>query len=486
MSVALFDIPWGGVLILLPLGGGIICFLWPGWARITGVFTVFTSACVTAGLGSHLLAHGVHRHAVGGWGAPLGIDLYVDGLSLLMISVTSLVGLGVSIYSTGYFKQLQSTQFWPLWLLLLATLNALFLSADIFNLYVTLEMMGLAAVAMTALPGGRDALSGAMRYLLATLTGSLAYLLGVALLYHHFGSLDITILASRVEPSSTLWAALGLMVTGLLLKTALFPLHFWLPPAHASAPAPVSALLSALVVKGSLYILVRLLLTVFAPVSGGAEGILGILGAAAILWGSLQALRQSRLKLLVAYSTVAQIGYIFLALPLTTAANITAWSAVIYLVFSHALAKSAMFLVAGNLIHFGGHDRIADLDRVVQRLPLTISAFALAGVSIIGLPPSGGFIGKWLLLEAAFGQDRWSIVVIIIAGGLLASGYIFKVLGYAFTSAPISHGSNTVPRRMEWTAFFLAVGAILLGFLEPVIMSAVNIGEPFRIGEIRL
>ncbi len=485
MSVTPSEFPWGSLLILLPLGGGIVCFLWSGWARILGVFTVASSAIVTIGFGYQILTYGVHRHAVGGWGAPLGIELYADGLSLLMLTITSLVGLGVSIYSTGYFKLPQSILFWPFWLLLLATLNALFLSADIFNLYVTLEMMGLAAVSMTAMPGSRDALRGAMRYLLATLTGSLAYLLGVALLYHHFGSLDIAILASRVIPSPTLWAALGLMVAGLLLKTALFPLHFWLPPAHSSAPAPVSALLSALVVKGSLYILLRLLLTVFAPISGGIGGILGFLGGAAILWGSLQALRQKRLKMLVAYSTVAQIGYIFLALSLAIAANIAAWSAALYLVFSHALAKAAMFLVAGNLIHFGGHDRIADLDRVVQRLPLSISAFALAGVSIIGLPPSGGFIGKWLLLEALFGQGKWGFVIIIIAGGLLASGYIFKVLGYGFTGATITQGYNAIPKRMEWVAFLLATGAILLGFLEPAVMSAVNVGEPFLINGVR-
>lgn len=484
MSTPIADIPWGVVLILLPLAGGMICFLWSEMAKIIGLVTAFTVAASVTGLGYQILTHGVYRHAVGGWGAPLGIDLYADGLSLLMLSATALVGLGVSVYSTGYFKGLRSGRFWPLWLILLAALNALFLAADIFNLYVTLELMGLAAVSLTALPGGRDALGGAMRYLLATLLGSLAYLFGVALLYHNYGSVDIATLGARVESSPAVMAALGLMGAGLLLKTALFPLHFWLPPAHASAPAPVSALLSALVVKGSLYILMRLLLTVFGPVDVGVEGLLGLLGAAAILWGSLQALRQVRLKLLVAYSTVAQIGYIFLAFPVVATAGITAWSAAVYLVFSHALAKSAMFLAAGNLLHFGGHDRIADLNRVVQRLPLTMSAFALAGVSIIGLPPSGGFIGKWLLLESALGQGRWDLAAVIILGGLLAAGYVFKVLGYAFTEASVTHESGVVPVTMEWAALFLAGGAILLGFLEPSVMSLVGIGDPFGIGEV--
>ena len=485
MGALLTGTHWGGFLILLPLAGGMLCFLWPGTARRVGLVTAFAVTLSVTGLGCQILDDGVYRHAVGGWGAPLGIDLHADGLSLLMLAATALVGLGISVYSAGYFQGEDSTRFWPLWLFLLAALNALFLSADVFNMYVTLELMGLAAVALAALPGGRDALSGAMRYLLATLLGSLAYLFGVALLYHLFGSVDIAILAVRVEPSPAVWAALGLMGGGLLLKTALFPLHFWLPPAHASAPAPVSALLSALVVKASFYILLRLWLTIFGPLGGGVDTLLGLLGAAAVLWGSLQALLQTRLKLMVAYSTVAQIGYLFLAFPLAAAAGVAAWSSVAYLALSHALAKAAMFLAAGNLLHFGGHDRIADLDRVVQRLPLTTGAFALAGVSIMGLPPSGGFIGKWLLLKAALVQGRWDLAAVMILGGLLAAGYVFKALGHAFTQAIVTHEPKAVPASMEWTALLLAFGAILLGFLAPSVLSLVGIGDPFGVMEVR-
>ncbi len=486
MGAVLLNIPWGVVLILLPLAGGMACFLWPAGAKSVGLVTVSAITLSVAGLAWQMIENGVYRHAVGGWGAPLGIDLYADGLSLLMLAITAFVGLAVSVYSTAYFEQPLSARFWPLWLLLLAALNALFLSADIFNLYVTLELMGLAAVALTALSGGRDALSGAMRYLLAALLGSLAYLFGVALMYHGFGSVDIAILAQRVEALPVTWAALGLMSAGLVLKTALFPFHFWLPPAHASAPAPVSAALSALVVKGSFYILLRLWLEIFSPL--GVEGVailLGLLGTAAVLWGSLQALRQTRLKLLIAYSTVAQIGYLFLAFSLAAGGSVMAWSAAAYLALSHALAKAAMFLVAGNLLRFGGHDRVVDLDRVVQRLPFTVAAFALAGVSIMGLPPSGGFIGKWLLLESALAQGRWDLVVVMMLGGLLAAGYVFKVLGYAFTQANTPHESRAVPASMEWAALLLAIAAILLGFLASPLLSLVGIGNPFGAGEVR-
>ncbi len=485
MDVLFSETPWGPVLILLPLAGGIACFLFPASAKTMGLLTVALVGLVVVGLGWQLLEYGVYHHAVGGWGAPLGIDLAADGLSLLMLAMTALVGFGVSLYATGYFRPADSVRFWPLWLLLLGALNALFLSGDLFNLYVTLELVGLAAVALTALQGGRDALTGAMRYLLATLLGSLLYLLGVALLYHGYGTVDIALLSERVAPSPVAWAALGLMSAGLILKTALFPLHFWLPPAHASAPAPVSAVLSALVVKASFYILLRLWLAIFSDISGGVAGLFGLLGAGAVLWGSWQALRQTQVKLLVAYSTVAQIGYLFLAYPLASGMGVTAWSAMAYLAFSHALAKAAMFLAAGNMRQFGGHDRIADLDRVVQRLPLTVGAFALAGVSIMGLPPSGGFNGKWLLLQAALTQGRWEIVGVILLGGLLAAGYVFKVLGNAFTQAPKTHEPISVPARMQWAAMLLAAGAILVGFLASPFLALMGVGDPFSVGGLR-
>ncbi len=480
MSAA--DVPWSSLLIVIPLAGGMVCFLAPRIAKLLGVTTALLVGASVVGLGRQILMNGPERHLVGGWGAPLGIELYADGLTLLMLAAAALVAVGVSIYGASYFKEEQAKLFWPIWLFLLGALNALFLAADVFNLYVTLELMGLAAVALTALEGGRDAISGAMRYMLATLLGSLLYLLGIGLLYHGFGSVDIATLAERVEASPSTWAAIGLISAGLMIKAALFPLHFWLPPAHASASAPVSALLSALVVKAPFYILLRLWLEVFSPLDPGIDELLGLLGAAAVVWGGLQALRQTKLKLLIAYSTVAQIGYLFMAFPIAAAAGVNAWFGAVYLVLSHALAKSAMFLAAGNLIHFGKHDRIAYLDRVVQRLPVSAGAFALAAVSIMGLPPTGGFVGKWLMLESAFDQEQWHYIVVIILGTLLAAGYVFKVLGHAFTPARTPHKPRDVPAALEWTALTLAVLTFVLGFLAPSVDTLVGVGNLFGLG----
>ncbi len=474
------DPPWPALLILLPLAAGMFAFLSPRRASLIGIVTAIIITLAVVGFGWQLQAEGVYRHAVGGWGAPLGIDLYGDGLTLLMLAVTAMVGVAVSLYAPGYFNREQACWFWPLWLLLWAALNALFLSSDLFNLYITLELMGMAAVALVALTGGRDALNGAMRYLLATLLGSLAYLFGVVLLYHGYGTVDIALLAERIDNQPVAWAALGLMGAGLLLKTALFPLHFWLPAAHASAPTPVSALLSALVVKASFYIFLRLWFALFAPLGGEVAWLLGLLGALAIVWGSWQALRQTRLKLLVAYSTVAQLGYLFIAFPLAAAAGVMLWHGVVYLLISHALAKAAMFMAAGNLLRFGGHDRIVDLNQAVQQLPLSTAAFALAGVSIMGLPPSGGFIGKWLLLEAALQQGQWLLAAVMVLGGLLAAAYIFRVLGYAFTPSGTAHQSRPISTGMEWAPLLLAGASIVLGFLAPALFSLLDIGSPFE------
>lgn len=474
--LALQNTPWSVILIVLPLIGAMLCFLWPRNAKTLGLIISSSLLISVAGLAYQLITLGAQRYAVGGWRAPLGIDLYADGLSLLMLAITAFVGLAISIYSSAYFNQKKSLSFWPLWMFLWAALNALFLSGDIFNLYVTLELLGLSAVALVALAGGANALSGAMRYLLVSLLGSLSFLLGVALLYHSFGTVDIALLAERMEASPAVWAAMGLMIAGLLIKTALFPLHFWLPPAHSSAPAPVSALLSALVIKASFYILLRLWLEVFPQDNGALAQLLGMLGAVAILWGGSQALRQTRLKLQVAYSTVAQIGYLFLAFPL---ASIIGWKAALYMLISHAIAKTAMFMAAGNILFYGGHDRIADLDRIAQRLPLSLAAFGLAGVSLMGLPPSGGFIGKWLLLEAAIVSGQWWWGISLIIGGLLTGTYVFKVIGYAFTQSDLPHEPRIVPKRMEWIALFVALLAIVLGFVAPWLLALMEIGSPF-------
>jgi len=476
---------WMLASVFVPLAGALLGFLLPRLAAAMGLVTAVLTAAATLALTLDVMAGGPARTLLGGWAAPLGILWRADGLSVALMAMTATVGVMVSLYAAAYFRAAAHERvfFWPLWLLLWASLNALFLSADLFNLYITLELLGFAAVSLTALGGGAAALTGAIRYLLVSVLGSLSYLLGVALLYHACGTVDIALAAACIAdaPRPAMQAATGAMIAGLLLKTALFPFHFWLPPAHGSAPAPVSAVLSALVVKASFYLVLRLWLDLLGGGAGAGGGrwlaeLLGVLGTGAVIWGSVLALRQERLKLLLAYSTVAQIGYLFMAFPLAVAGSAVAWTGALYLALAHGLAKAAMFMSAGSLLRFGGHDRIAELDSAVHRLPLTLTAFALAGVSIMGLPPSGGFIGKWLLLEEAFRQGRFGLAAAMLLGGALAAAYVFKVVGHAFTPAERERRVRAIPKAMEWSALLLAVAAIVLGLTLPLISPLLQVG----------
>lgn len=477
-------------LIFLPLVAGIITFLLPQSGRTIGLLIAVMMWIPTTGLALQIMHHGIQQYALGGWQVPLGIHLRADGLSFFMLLTVTMVGFFVSIYSYGYFsnhacsikaKSHQYTYFWPLWLLLWAALNALFLSEDIFNIYVALELLSLSAVSLTALARAPAAQVAAMRYLFISLLGSLLYLLGIAIAYATYGTLDLGLLKQAMHTGPVAIITLSIMTAGLAMKTALFPLHFWLPPAHGTAPPPVSAILSALVVKASLYLLLRLWFETFAsiPLAHG-KTLLGILGAGAILWGSYQAFRQQYLKRLIAYSTVAQLGYIFLIFPLAGAGTIgfTAWAGGLYFILAHAYAKTVLFFSAGNLMRVAGHDRIADLNGAVKALPISMFAFGTASISIIGLPPSGGFIAKWMLLNAALARGQWWLVLVMLAGTLMSAAYIMRIIKMSFSEPSPVIPHERLPRSMEWTALLLSMGTLVLGFTAPFFLEYLRIGSP--------
>lgn len=461
------------LLVLWPLAGGLFALVAPrGAALVLGAGTVGNLALALL-LALSLPAAGPVVHAVGGWSAPLGIMLRADGLSAVLLLVTALAAPLLALHASAAYGGPERRYFTGLFLLCLAALNGLFVAGDLFNLYVTLELLGLSAVALAALGGGPAALAASLRYLLATLTGSLAYLLGVALLYRAAGTLDLAQLAGEGVglPGGPL--AFALMISGLLLKAAVFPLHFWLPPAHANATPPVSAALSGLVVKAPLYLVLRLWLSIYDGAWPLVAELLAALGAAGVLWCSLQAVLQPRAKLLVAYSTVAQLGYLLIALALVPAAGLAAYGAFILLLVSHVLAKAGLFLAVGNLARRARHDRIDGFERVVQHMPLSASAIALAGVSLMGLPPSGGFSGKWLLLQAGMATGDWWLVGVVLLGGLLAAVYIFKLIEHTFGGSD-RPDATALPRRMEWAALALAGSAVGLGFLGQPVLSVLG------------
>ncbi len=465
--------------IIFPFAGGILCFLLKKNSYLLALsITVSTLVSCFFLLASYLISGQIIYH-IGGWSPPLGIALRADGPAVLMLCLSTVSGLGITIYARGYFlfrirskkhrqrHQQQQQFFWPLWMLLLASLNSLFLANDIFNLYVALELISISATVLTALSGKPASLIAAFRYLLVSLLGSLTYLLGVLFLYKTYGVLDLHLLANAASAGPGLQAGLVLMSIGLLIKSALFPLHFWLPPAHANALAPVSAILSGLVVKGSIYLMFRLWLDLFQPVvNPNILELIGILGASAILWGGIQAIRQQRLKLMIAYSTVSQLGYLFIAFPLVYyQENHLAWTTVITTALAHGFAKSAMFMVAGSIFLQAGHDRIKDLTGFRSTMPITVFAFAIAGVNLMGLPPSGGFIGKWLMLSLAISTAKYYLVIIIFAGSIAASIYIYRVISRLFVE-PEGYSLQREKIHsplLEWPALIMAIFSLIIG-----------------------
>jgi formate hydrogenlyase subunit 3/multisubunit Na+/H+ antiporter MnhD subunit len=464
-------VPFVGVLVAFTIGGRAAQRI----ARLTilaGLAVVIAIAVAMGQSGGELV------YLLGGWAPPLGVALRADNFALVMMLMVAVVILGVGLYAGADFKTPPGVResrrplvFWTLLLAIWGSLNLMFSSGDLFTLYVALELLTFSAIPLVALDGSAETLRAALRYLIFALLGSVFYLLGAVLLYGAYGTLDIPLLAARVSAGPVAWVAAALMTTGLLAKTALVPLHLWLPPAHAGAPAAASAVLSGLVVKGSWFLVVRLWLEVLpGVVTVPSAQLLGGLGAAAILLGNLVALRQQRLKLLVAYSTVAQIGYLFLMFPLAFGVGATDLSGPLTAgtlqAVSHATAKAAMFMAVGLIYKGLGHDGIGALAGVGRALPISVLTFVLAGLALAGLPPSGAYVAKKLMLESAAASGQWWWDLVMQAGGFLTASYVVLVLVQVLAPArePVRL-KVPVSRPSELSALALALCSLLLGFV---------------------
>jgi multicomponent Na+:H+ antiporter subunit D len=463
--------------IILPATGVVLGLLVGGrGAEFVAMAVMAGGAAIALAVAAVLWSTGLPlQYIVGGWAPPLGIALRADGLSAIMLLTSALVIGAIGLFARASFAQPAGASearaplvFWTMLMGVWTGLNAVWLAGDLFSLYVALELLTFSAVPLVALEGKPDTLAAALRYMLFALMGSILYLLGCALLYGGYGTLDIALLARAARPEPIAFVAVAVMTAGLAAKTALFPLHLWLPPAHAGAPAAASALLSALVVKGSFILMVRLWFDALPGVTGaGAAQVLAIMGSAAIIVGSVVALRQARLKLMIAYSTVAQIGYLFFLFPLAGASGDLqrlAWTGGIMQLVAHAVAKAAMFMAAGLIGEALGHDRIAGFAGLGRALPVVMFAFGLAGMSLMGLPPSGGFVAKAMLLTASIGEGQWWWAIVIMIGGLLAAGYTFRVLAPSLATGAAPLVARISPAR-QGIVLALAICALLLGLM---------------------
>tara|TARA_R110002072_G_scaffold136124_2_gene278281 strand:+ start:269125 stop:270558 length:1434 start_codon:yes stop_codon:yes gene_type:complete len=450
--------------LMLVLAGPNVSFNRAGLITITGsVISLIAAAVALTSVAGEMPA----LLNIGNWQVGLAIRLRLSPLSALLLVFTAFMHLLIGLYAR-FSVQRASNDFWALSCFLHASLAALWLSADLFNLYITLELLGLAAVAMVALSGPK-AYRAAANYLILSLAASLFYLLGIVFLYGQYNTLDIVQLGSLAQNNNITRLALVLMTVALMIKGALWPMHLWLPAAHSNAPTAVSALLSGLVVKGPLFIL-WLVWTEIAPPElaqkiGPAMAAAGML---ALLVGGWSAMRSPYIKTLVAHSTVAQLGYALMALGLLMTWQMPQMHIALWLfVIAHGLAKASLFLAAGEMQSTLGTKRVSGLRGATQTVPVAMFAFAVAGGSLIGLPPSGGFLAKWVLLEPLLSQpEYWPWAIGVLIGTLVSAAYVFRVVATAFDRARINP-PDTKPHRLgHWLALIPALvvwGMALIG-----------------------
>ncbi|HSW10763.1 MAG TPA: monovalent cation/H+ antiporter subunit D family protein [Bacillota bacterium] len=442
------------------------------------------SALFSIILAGSVLTQGTIRYAVGGWPAPYGIELVVDPLSAFMCLVISLVSLLVVAYSRDYIeKELpegKTTSYCTLVLLLVGGLLGVVVTGDLFNLFVMTEIFSVAAYALVPMGGKRGSFLASYRYLILASIGTSLILLATGYLYMVTGTLNMADLAARLPLAYehhpwVVLAALAFFLVGFGIKSALFPLHAWLPDAYSVAPAPV-LVLSTLVTKVGAYSLIRVLLTVFGfeliagtiPVASALTWV----AAAAIFAGSLFAIAQTDIIKMLAYSSVAHIGYVMLGVGLAVPLGLT--GGVLH-ILNHTLAKACLILCAGAVIYGAGIRRIDDFRGLGRTMPLTTAAFTLAAASMVGVPPTAGFMSKLYLALGALETGRWVFVAIILAGGLLTALVYLRVITLMYFRG---HGEtlrrDEPPLGMLVPIVLLALASAMLGTFVGMPLSLVE------------
>jgi multicomponent Na+:H+ antiporter subunit D len=475
------------ILLVLPLLFGsvlaVLAGLWRPAAAQAVAIVATTSTLVLALVGLvTVVRDGPLTHELGGWPPPFGIEYVLDPLAAYMVAIVALVGTMIAIYPTKVGFDLQPARgvpLYPLALLLLTGLVGVMLSGDLFHLFVFLEIYAISTYALVSL-GGDRAVFASFRYLLLGTVGSGLYLLGVGFLYFSTGSLnmaDVAALLPEMADDPAILGSMGLIVLGLALKMALFPLHVWLPDAHTYSPPAVAALLAAVQVKAGAYALVRILFDVYGPAYGG-DGVpvdlaLTWFGAAGIVVGSVLAIQQTDLKRMLAYSTVAQLGYIGLGIGLATPLALV--GALLH-VLNHALMKGGLFLVAGGILQGTGIKQISRFSGLGKRMPLVMTGFAIAALSMVGVPPTAGFFSKFYLVSSTVQTGDWVLASIVVGSSLLTAVYFLRLFERIFVLPPeeplIEEAVEPEPRIVA-TVGILAAAVVAVGLGNAVIVEHV-------------
>ncbi len=445
------------LIVLLPLIAAPLCVAirHGGSAWLLATLATWGSFAISIGLLLQVLDHGTVRYEIGNWVAPWGIEYVVDELNAYILLVITAIGSVVMPFALRSVPAEIGKRgvylFYTMYLLCLSGLIGMTVTGDAFNVFVFLEISSLSSYTLISLGRNRKALYAAYQYLLMGTIGAIFFLIGVGLLYMMTGTLNMADLAARidkVEDSRVIYTAFGFIVLGLGLKLAIFPLHAWLPNAYTFAPSVVSVFLAGTATKVSLYLLLRFIYTVFGHDLAFDKLLAGplilVLAVAGIVVCSLVAVWQQNIKRILAFSSVAQIGYMLLGVSMGTVLGL---QATLLHIFNHALIKAGLFLACGCILYRVGSIRIADLQGIGRRMPWTMMAFALCGLSLIGVPMTTGFISKWYLVAAALERGWWAAAVLVVLASLLALVYVGKVVQAAFFKQPAPGAVNLAEVR---------------------------------------
>jgi len=403
-----------------------------------------------------VMADGPIHYALGAWAAPYGIEYVVDPANAWVLLIVALMGAVVTPYARLSIEREVSRDriplFYAAFILCMTGLLGIAITGDVFNVFVFLEISSLSAYALIALGPDRRALTASYQYLIMGSVGATFIVIGIGLLYVMTGTLNMADLAEilpQLEANRTIPVAFTFLTVGITLKLALFPLHLWLPNAYAYAPSAVTAFIASTATKVAVYLLLRFFFTVFGAAFSfdvmHLDKILMPLALIAILTMSLVAIYQDNVKRLLAYSSVAQIGYMVLGISFASVLGLTA--GILHL-FNHALMKGTLFMAMGCVMYSVGSVRIERMNGLGRAMPWTMAAFVAGGLSIIGVPLTVGFISKWYLIQAALERGLWPVAAVVLIGSLMAVVYVWKVVEVAYfrdvdpdegvTEAPLS------------------------------------------------
>ncbi len=461
--------------VILPLLAAPLCFLLRGGRAAWGLAMVVSWAtlAVACQLLGMVLEQGVVTYDMGGWAPPWGIEYRVDPINAFVLLIVAGIGALVLPFARDSVEQevpaSQQSLFYTAFLLCLAGLLGITITGDAFNVFVFLEISSLSTYALIALGRDRRSLTASYQYLIMGTIGATFILIGIGMLYMMTGTLNMVDLEQRlpgVADTRTVRAAFAFLTVGISLKLALFPLHLWLPNAYAYAPSAVTAFLAGTATKVAVYLLLRFFFSIFGPTFSfeliGLDYILLPLALAGILTTSFVAIFETNVKRLLAFSSVAQLGYMILGISL---ASVTGLTAGIVHLFNHALTKTALFLALGCVAYRLGTVELQRMAGLGRAMPWTMAAFVAGGLSLIGVPLTAGFISKWYLILGALERGWWPVAVLVLVGSLLAVVYIWRVVEVAyFRPLPENHGAVTeAPPSLLLPTWALVVATVYFG-----------------------